>query len=107
MRGWLLVVALLASGPAPATEHACAAQARRQATALLAFHVDTDRPVSVEEAVTVLPPLANPAAPAQHFDVLQLWGHVYKATYRIRLLYAQVPGPCVLMGQEILDYSKL
>lgn len=40
--------------------------------------------------------------------VLEVPGFVYKANYRVRLLYASVQGDgCVLMGQEILDLSGL
>ena len=39
------------------------------------------------------------------FDVLEVWGFIYKAEYRMHFLYAQIPGDCVLMGQEILEAS--
>jgi hypothetical protein len=55
----------------------------------------------------VLPSLVNPVAPGQRFDVLELQGHQTRAHYRIRLLYARVRGPCVLMGQEILELARL
>ena len=38
-------------------------------------------------------------------DVLEVTGHVYKANYRMRLIYAQIKGSCLLMGQEILEAS--
>ena len=38
---------------------------------------------------------------------VEVRGYLYKSNYRIRLLYAQVPGHCVLMGQEILEHAKL
>jgi hypothetical protein len=100
----LILAATLSAPPAP---HACAAEARVQARKLLMFHTEADRNVGIDDAVTVLPSIANPAAKQQRFDVLELHGYVYKANYRIRLLYAQVPGPCVLMGQEILEHAKL
>jgi hypothetical protein len=103
----LLAAACATNAPAQAAEHHCAADAREQARRLLVFHTETDRPVQIDEDVRVLPSLANPAAPKQRFDVLETWGHLYKAKYRIRLLYAQVPGPCVLMGQEILEHARL
>jgi hypothetical protein len=103
------LVLLLSTVPAQATqaEHHCAADARVQARKLLVFHTEADRNVGIDEEVKVLPSIANPAAKQQRFDVLELHGYVYKANYRIRLLYAQVPGPCVLMGQEILEHAKL
>jgi len=39
------------------------------------------------------------------FDVLQVWGHVYKGNYRVRLIYASINRECLLMGQEILEAS--
>jgi hypothetical protein len=37
--------------------------------------------------------------------VLEVWGHIYKADYRMRLIYGQIKGSCALMGQEILEAS--
>jgi hypothetical protein len=103
----LLTLAVSSTAAATPAPHACAADARAQAQALLVFHTGTDKPVLIDDEVRVLPSIANPAAPRQRFDVLETRGHLYKATYRIRLLYAQLPGPCVLMGQEILEHSRL
>jgi hypothetical protein len=103
----LVILALLASTPGHATEHRCAADAREQARKLIAFHTESDRNVGVDDVVVQLPSIANPAAKKQRFDVLEVRGYLYKANYRIRLLYAQVPGHCVLMGQEILEHAKL
>ena len=42
------------------------------------------------------------------FDVLEVAGHIYMGTYRMRLIYARdLPDQCVLMGQEILELAKL
>jgi hypothetical protein len=103
----LVALAFLIPVSGHAAEHRCAADARVQARKLLMFHTEADFEVGIDEAVNVLPSIANPAAKQQRFDVLELRGYVYKANYRIRLLYAQVPGPCVLMGQEILEHAKL
>jgi len=107
MNATLLALALLVPATGFAAEHRCAADARVQARKLLVFHTEADRNVGIDEEVTQLSSIANPAAKQQRFDVLELHGYVYKANYRIRLLYAQVPGPCVLMGQEILEHAKL
>ncbi len=40
------------------------------------------------------------------FDVLQVDGAVYKGNYRMRRIYAQIPGTCALMGQEILETGQ-
>ena len=50
---------------------------------------------------------AIPPTRAQRFDVLEVWGHIYKGDYRMRLIYARIPEECVLMGQEVLEYASL
>ena len=53
------------------------------------------------------------AQPAAHrcaeaaVDVLEIGGSIYKGSYRMRLIYAQLPGECVPMGQEILELATL
>ena len=39
----------------------------------------------------------------ERYDVLETWGQVYKARYRMRLIYWRLDGGCVLVGQEILE----
>jgi hypothetical protein len=88
--------------------HRCAGDALKRGEALLKFHLpDSGHPFGFSKAVERLTPLQNPAAPNQEFDVLQIWGFVYKAKYRLRFLYAGIAESCVLMGQEILEYAKL
>ena len=108
MRCLALAALLLACGLAQAASpHPCAPAASRQALQLLKFHAAPDDRPEIDKAVSALPPLRNPANKAQAFDVLEVWGYIYKAQYRMRLIYAQLPGDCVLMGQEILEYAKL
>jgi hypothetical protein len=107
MKCALVVLAMFAATAGHAAEHRCAADAREQARKLIAFHTESDKNVGVDEEVVELPSIANPAAKKQRFDVLEVRGYLYKSNYRIRLLYAQVPGHCVLMGQEILEHAKL
>ena len=87
--------------------HRCAGAAVEQARKLLVFHVGPDDRMAIDSAVKPLAPIRNPANRTQRFDVLELWGHVYKGQYRIRLIYAQPGSECVLMGQEILEYADL
>ena len=87
--------------------HHCASAAAAQAHALLAFHAGSDTRIEIEQAVKVLAPRQNPANPQQVFDVLEVWGYIYKGQYRMRFIYARLPGECVLMGQEILEYAGL
>jgi hypothetical protein len=85
----------------------CAEHAVSQARKLLSFHADGDDRIAVDDKVKELPPLRNPADAQQRFQVLEVWGHVYKARYRLRLIYATIGGSCTLMGQEVLEYTKL
>ena len=87
--------------------HRCAGAAGKQAAKLLAFHVGPDLRGDVEKGVKTLAPLRNPADRKQMFDVLEVPGGVEKARYRMRFIYAQVPGDCVLMGQEIMEDARL
>jgi hypothetical protein len=92
--------------PAQAPPHSCSADAIAKAALLLRFHgnVEAGEPVDVEQAVKVLPPIKAFKGNGR-FDVLEVGGHIYKASYRMRLIYAQIKGSCVLMGQEILEAS--
>ena len=92
----------------------CAAEAAAQAQTLLEFHLPEvadsgGASVSFDEP-RELAPIRNPVVPKQKFLVLEVWGYVYKATYRMRLIYYKDKGKdrsCLLMGQEILEHAKL
>ena len=115
LRPVLAAIALLTCAPcfaAPAAAKPaapqCAADALKQAAKLLAFHSDSDKRAEVGEEVERLPSIVNPANPKQRFEVLQVWGSIYKGEYRMRLLYYPMQdGDCVLMGQEILEHASL
>ena len=103
----LLAGAALAVSPPPA--HRCAPEAKAAALRLLQFHyADGENPEEVKagvgDTVRVLRPVRALKGPGV-FDVLEVAGHVYKADFRIRLIYARIPGACVLMGQEIFEIS--
>lgn len=108
-----LALALLAApalGAHAATRpssNACAADAVIQAKKLLAFHTDDDDRAQVSGPAKPLPSIVNPANPKQRFDVLEVWGYVYKGQYRMRLEYYRLGDDCVLMGQEILEHASL
>lgn len=89
------------------TMHRCAPAAREQAQKLLAFHVGGDGRLEIDMSVRTLPSIRNPANRLQRFDVLEVWGRIYKGQYRLRLIYARIPKECVLMGQEVLEYADL
>lgn len=110
----LAAIGVSGQAPAPAppaaspqAPHRCAASATEQARKLLVFHLGSDSRIEIDPAVKRLPAIRNPANRRQLFDVLEVWGTVYKAQYRMRLIYARLPGDCVLMGQEILENSSL
>jgi len=85
----------------------CTAPAIEQARKLLSFHSDGDDRIEIDKAVKELPSLKNPADAQQRFQVLEVWGYIYKARYRMRLIYAPMGGSCTLMGQEVLEFAKL
>lgn len=87
--------------------HPCAADAIDRAVKLLALQAESDQPGTVSRTVTTLKPIRNPANARQSFDVLSVTGYVYKAQYRMRFIYAQIPGQCALIGQEILEHTGL
>jgi len=59
---------------------------------------------SIDDTVKVLQP-ASALVGKGKFDVLEVYGAIYKASYRMHFLYAQIEGTCALMGQEILEES--
>ena len=107
----LVLLAGLAGGAQAATKpssHACAADALIQAQKLLEFHTDGDDRAKVSGPAKPLPSIVNPANKQQRFEVLEVWGYVYKGQYRMRLEYwRDGSNDCVLMGQEILEHASL
>ena len=90
------------------TPHHCSADAGKQAQRLLAFHFNQqDDRIEIDKKITVLPSIRNPANKNQSFDVLEVWGHIYKGQYRMRFIYAQIKNDCALMGEEILEFASL
>lgn len=107
MKALLIPALLLACLPACAATQPCHDVARAQARKLLAFHTDGDDRAQLGYSVKTLPPLSNPANKGQKLLVLELTGQVYKAEYRIRMIYFPLDRQCVLMGQEIIELSSL
>jgi len=98
---------LLGGFASAASVHHCAGAATDQAKKLLVFHFGPDDRIEIDKTVKELAPLRNPANKEQLFDVLEVWGYIYKGQYRMRFIYARLPGQCLLMGQEILEYASL
>jgi len=110
MKPSLFLLLVLAAGSRGAG--LCSQKAVEQSRKLLAFHADIEfRPDDPVIAVTPtpkqLPSVANPVKKSQKFEVWEVMGSVYKAEYRLRLLYFPMGKECVLMGQEILELAKL
>ncbi len=106
MKAIALAAGILALGTAVAVAHPCDGDARARAVPLLQLQYDmTDADLSIGDSVKALPPLKSLVGNGK-FDVLEVWGYIYKAEYRMRFIYAQIPGTCVLMGQEILEASN-
>ena len=102
----LLASFLILLAPAAGLAHPCDADAIKRGMPLLKLHFEADSlaDASVDDSVKELPPIKALKGTGR-FDVLEVWGRIYKADYRMRFIYAQIPGSCVLMGQEILEAS--
>jgi hypothetical protein len=97
---------LAAAGSARAqAPHPCAADAVAHASKLLAFHFgETDLSMTVDDTARLVGTVKALQGTGR-FDVLEVMGYIYKGQYRMHFIYAQIPGDCVLMGQEILETS--
>jgi len=102
---FMLVASPVTQGVAATSEPRCAGDARERAAKLLALHAETSNGAIARE-VRALPSIRNPADTKQRFSVLGVDGYVYKATYRMRFIYAPISDTCVLMGQEILEFAR-
>jgi hypothetical protein len=91
-----------------AADSACAARAIDRATQLLTFHAGSDERMTIDKTVKKLPSMANPEDPKQTFEVLEVWGYIYKGKYRMRFIYydSRTTG-CLLMGEEILEFARI
>lgn len=87
-----------------AAQHPCTDDAKQHATKLLALHTDGAENSSIGDDVRQLKPVKALVGQGD-FDVLELEGYVYKATYRMHFIYAQIEGSCALMGQEIIEVA--
>jgi hypothetical protein len=85
--------------------HPCAGDALARATPLVTLHLDDAdlaKSIAFDASVKTLPAIKALKGDGR-FDVLEVWGHVYKADYRLRFIYARIKGACVLMGQEVVE----
>src|SRR6516162_10183020 len=78
-----------------ATVHPCSADAVARAKELLVFYLHLDNgtansKLSIEDNIKIskVPAIRG----TQFYDVLEVWGNVYKGRYRMRFTYALVGG---------------
>jgi hypothetical protein len=107
-RSFALLAVMTTCSVCRAADPPCAAGAVDRARKLLAFHAGPDERITVDKAVKQLPSIRNPEDPSQKFQVLELWGYIYKGRYRMRLIYYNSPATqCLLMGEEILEFARM
>jgi hypothetical protein len=91
-----------------AADSSCAAGAIDRAKQLLTFHAGADDRMTIDKTAKKLPSIRNPENPNQRFEVLEVWGYIYKGKYRMRLIYYNSPATrCLLMGEEILEFARI
>ncbi len=91
-------------------QHPCAKDAAAKGNLLLKFHFlegeeDKNFKATVGDDVKVLPPVKAVIGNGR-FDVLEVWAAIYRTEYRMRFLYTQTKGSCILIGQEIIQASN-
>jgi hypothetical protein len=89
--------------------HPCSADAASNADRLLEFYAKQngfDGKWSVDKPVTKMGTVRSIDG-SQRFDVLELWGNLYRARYRMRFIYGMVDGHCALVGEEIFENTGL
>ena len=118
MRTLLAAILLTATAVAAPKPHHCEADARARAESMLKWYWDSpdaklqakpgepdgsaDMAWSLDDETKILPPVKAPGT-GEKYDVLEIYAYVYKATYRIHLLYLQMPDDCALGGAEIVE----
>ena len=91
-----------------AADPPCAARAIDRAKQLVTYHSGPDDRITIDRTVKELPSMRNPEDPKQRFEVLEIWGYIYKGKYRMRFIYYNSPATsCLLMGEEILEYARM
>jgi hypothetical protein len=91
--------------------HPCEQDAIAKAGKLIRLHFMDDsnsndiENLSIDEKVEKKAAIKSPVGKGK-FDVLEVNANIYKASYRMRFIYAQIKESFVLMGQEILELSN-
>ncbi len=103
---FIMLMAFNSYASLPASSLACKDEAFKDAKKLLSFYRDNDDRIEIDDSIKPLARIKNPANKNQSFDVLEVWGTIYKGKYRMRLIYS-TDSDCLLMGEEILEYANL
>jgi hypothetical protein len=100
-----LCIALAGQPAAAQRVHPCASDALARAERLLLLHQDDPGgpAIDLEGRVEVIAPL-RALRGSGYLDVLETWGYIYRASYRMRFIYVQSPDYCALVGQEIIEH---
>ncbi len=107
VRCFILLGLTGASSFCAAADIPCAAHAITRAKQLLTFHFGPDDRMTIDKTIKQLPSMRNPEDRTQKFDVLEIWGYIYKGRYRMRFIYYNSHATsCLLMGEEILEYAQ-
>ncbi|MRS89815.1 hypothetical protein GJV04_07160 [Enterobacteriaceae bacterium RIT714] len=87
----------------------CKAEALKESQKLLSYYSSNDDRINIDDKVTPLWKINNPANAKQHFDVIEIWGYIYKGKYRMRMTYYSENHDlgCLLMGEDILEFADL
>jgi hypothetical protein len=99
-------IMISASFLANAKDDICEKSSIEQARKLLNFHTNGDTRIEIDRDVVLLKPLRNPINKNQLFSVYEVGGVIYKANYRMRIIYYKINNDCLLMGQEVLELSS-
>jgi hypothetical protein len=107
----LLGILLASNGAKAAEVHQCAADAVKQAGNLMEFYLRSrdgtvDDRMEVEDRARYIGKVSAIRG-KWRYDVLEVLGSVYKASYRMHIIYAVVNGECTMMGEEILEDAIL
>ncbi|MGZ3789838.1 MAG: hypothetical protein ACXVLQ_15015 [Bacteriovorax sp.] len=88
--------------------HRCESSALNLAAPFLAQFVGITDESQVEVAPqVVLRPSIKAPLTKKMYDVLELDGNYIKASYRMRFIFSQMKEGCVLVGQEIIEYTDI
>jgi len=104
----VLALATLSTPTLAQAPHPCAVDALARAGKLIRFHLaDAGMEGQIADGKVARRVADAPTLKGKgRLDVLEVTTDVYKASYRMRFLYAKGAGSCALLGQEIMEASN-